>query len=146
LDSAEVREAAIEDAAALAALTSELGYPAMTDDTARRLGRIFERPNQLVLVSCAGGGRPVGWIHVGERALLEGDEGYEILGLVVAASHRRQGRAQRLVAAAEVWVASRGARQLTVRSNIVRPESHPFYERAGYVRVKTQHVYRKPLG
>lgn len=25
----------------------------------------------------------------------------------------------------------------------MRPEAHPFYERLGYVRVKTQHAYRK---
>jgi hypothetical protein len=30
--------------------------------------------------------------------------------------------------------------EIAVRSNTVRAESHPFYERAGYVRVKTQHV------
>jgi hypothetical protein len=34
---------------------------------------------------------------------------------------------------------------MTVRSNVVRAESHPFYERLGYVRSKTQHAYRKHL-
>ena len=34
---------------------------------------------------------------------------------------------------------------MTVRSNVVRHESHPFYERVGYERTKTQHAYRKRL-
>jgi hypothetical protein len=29
---------------------------------------------------------------------------------------------------------------------VTREESHPFYERLGYTRVKTQHAYRKRLG
>ena len=60
-------------------------------------------------------------------------------------AHRRGGRARRLVTAGERWAATQGAPVLAVHSNIARAESHPFYERAGYVRVKTQHVYRKPL-
>jgi hypothetical protein len=28
---------------------------------------------------------------------------------------------------------------------VAREESHPFYQQLGYVRIKTQHVYRKPL-
>ena len=34
---------------------------------------------------------------------------------------------------------------MSVRSDIVRAESHPFYQRVGYERAKTQHVYRKRL-
>jgi hypothetical protein len=34
---------------------------------------------------------------------------------------------------------------MAVRSNVARAESHPFYERLGYVRTKTQHAYRKRL-
>ena len=39
----------------------------------------------------------------------------------------------------------RGLENVSVRSNVVRLESHPFYERAGYVRVKTQHAYWKRI-
>jgi hypothetical protein len=34
---------------------------------------------------------------------------------------------------------------VSLRSNIVRPESHAFYEKIGYARFKTQHAYRKRL-
>ena len=39
----------------------------------------------------------------------------------------------------------RGLGVIAVRSNVARTESHPFYERLGYVRTKTQHAYRKHL-
>ncbi len=141
----EIRPASPADAPALAALTVQLGYPVTAEAMAQRLATILDAPRDLVLVSCGDRDRPVGWIHVGERQLLEADDYCEILGLVVDGAHRRHGRAARLVAAAERWARARGHAWITVRSNIVRAESHPFYERAGYTRVKTQHVYRKAL-
>jgi GNAT superfamily N-acetyltransferase len=63
----------------------------------------------------------------------------------VDACARRSGAGRALVAAIERWAASRGVAQVSVRSNVVRVESHPFYERLGYTRVKTQHSYRKNL-
>jgi hypothetical protein len=37
------------------------------------------------------------------------------------------------------------AEEVFVRSSAVRPESHPFHERIGYLRGKTRHGYRKRL-
>jgi hypothetical protein len=50
-----------------------------------------------------------------------------------------------LVAAAESWAARLGLSDVVVRSNVTRAESHPFYERLGYARTKTQHVYLKTV-
>lgn len=141
----EIRPARSTDAAVLAGLTGQLGYPVTADVMAQRLAAVLGTPHNLVLVTCNEQGVPVGWIHVGERQLLESGAYCEILGLVVDNAYRRQGRAAGLVAAAERWAHERGCTQIAVRSNIVRLESHPFYERAGYSRVKTQHVYRKAL-
>jgi GNAT superfamily N-acetyltransferase len=141
----EIRPARVEDAGALAGLTTQLGYPVAVEAMRRRLMSVLGPAHSVVLVSCNEHDQPVGWIHVAERQLLEADMYCEIMGLVVDTDHRREGRAARLVAAAEQWAMERGHRQLTVGSNIVRPESHPFYERGGFARVKTQHVYRKAL-
>jgi GNAT superfamily N-acetyltransferase len=81
----------------------------------------------------------------GERELLESGRRCEILGLVVDSTHRGRGVGRRLVQAAEAWALARGLDQMAVRSNVGRAESHPFYERLGYVRAKTQHAYRKRL-
>jgi uncharacterized damage-inducible protein DinB len=65
---------------------------------------------------------------------------------VVDPSCRRQGVGGRLVEAVETWAMARGLDVIVVRSNVTRRESHPFYERHGYTRAKTQHAYRKSLG
>jgi GNAT superfamily N-acetyltransferase len=63
----------------------------------------------------------------------------------VAEGRRVSGVGRRLVGAAEEWASGRGLSQVTLRSNVIRPESHAFYERVGYTRFKTQHTYRKTL-
>ncbi len=87
----------------------------------------------------------VGWIHGTEQELLDSGRRCEITGLVVDAGMRGQGVGRRLVRAVEDWAIARGLAQLAVRSNVARSESHPFYERLGFLRVKTQHAYRKQL-
>ena len=48
-----------------------------------------------------------------------------------------------LMAAAEEWAVAHGFDEVILRSNVARPESHPFYESLGYTRTKTQHAYLK---
>lgn len=48
-----------------------------------------------------------------------------------------------LVDAAEQWASQRGLHLVVVRSNVMRSESHPFYEKIGYQRTATSHLYRK---
>ena len=133
------------DAPALAALSAQLGYPASPDAVALRLERILERPDEVVLVAVGPQGAVIGWAHAAEQRFLESEAGCELLGLVVDRARRRAGIGRLLVAAVEEWAAGRGLGRMSVRSNATRSESHPFYERLGYERVKTQHVYRKPL-
>jgi GNAT superfamily N-acetyltransferase len=141
-----VRRARPEDAPDVAALSSQLGYPVPESILAQRLERILDRTDEIVLVGCGPDGAVIGWVHGAEQRFLEAEPRCELLGLVVDRGHRRQGMGERLVAAVENWARSRGVTEISVRSNIVRPESHPFYEHLGYRRAKTQHVYRKPLG
>jgi len=70
-------------------------------------------------------------------AKFDGAESREVVGKKVA-HLRRNGRLPAVIF-------GRGLESVAVRSNIVRTESHPFYERVGYQRVKTQHAYFKRL-
>jgi GNAT superfamily N-acetyltransferase len=88
---------------------------------------------------------PIGWVAAERRLLLESGERAEIVGLIVTADARRSGTGLALVKAAEEWAAEQGMQTISVRSNVARLESHPFYERLGYVRTKTQHAYAKQL-
>ncbi len=141
-----IRSVIREDAGAVAALSGQLGYPVSVEAIATRLERLLGRDDQLVLAAVADDGALAGWIHAAEQDLVETERRCEILGLVVDGRRRRSGVGSRLVAEAERWAASRGLRQMSVRSNVAREESHPFYEAQGYGRVKTQQVYRKPIG
>ena len=139
-----VRRATTDDAPHVAVLSRVLGYPVDTRVMSERLSHLVARDADAVFVA-VDGDRIVGWIHGAECELLEVGRLCEILGLVVDQSARRVGAGRALVDAVEQWAASRGVSQVAVRSNIVRLESHPFYERLGYTRVKTQHSYRKAL-
>jgi GNAT superfamily N-acetyltransferase len=91
------------------------------------------------------GSEVIGWIHAAENEPLETGRRCEIMGLVIDPRHRKHGVGRLLVLAVEQWAGKRGLDQVTVRSNVTRQESHPFYERLGYTRVKTQHTYRKAV-
>jgi len=144
-ESVSVRRATVADAAAIASLSAELGYPVELGDIQKRLRALLEATDQLVLVATAADHAVVGWIHGAEHLLLEVGSRCEILGLVVSSGHRRSGIGHRLLTAVEAWAHNRGLPEVSVRSNVLRESSHPFYEKHGYRRVKTQHAYRKTV-
>jgi GNAT superfamily N-acetyltransferase len=139
-----VRRATPIDAPEIAELSGVLGYPADREAMKGRLEGLGSREGQAVFVAETGG-KLAGWIHGAERSLLVVERDVEICGLVVAAGHRGSGVGRRLVEAVEEWARGRGFSEITVRSNVARPESHPFYEKLAFDRVKSQHVYRKRL-
>jgi len=140
----DIRPARIGDAAEIARLSEELGYPAAAKDMAERLAALLQRPEHGVVVaeSC---GNLLGWAAVEARTLLVTGRKAELMGLVVDSKARRRGVGLALVRAAEEWAREQGIDLMTVRSNAVRTESHPFYERLGYTHTKSQHVYLKRL-
>ena len=142
---ADIRPARPEDALAIARLSGVLGRN--NDDAKIResLERLRVRDYEVVLVSEAASGEFVGWVHGADREALGVGRRCEILGLVVDRAARGGGLGRRLVAAVEDWGRGRGLDEVLVRSNTLRQESHPFYEKLGYERSKTQHVYRKQL-
>jgi GNAT superfamily N-acetyltransferase len=140
----EIRRARPGDAAEMARLSDELGYPMSAEEMERRLAVLLRDQRHLVAVASAGE-RLLAWMHVEHRSSLERGDRAELMGLVVDAGARRYGWGRRLVEAAEDWARERGLMSMTVRSNVVRDGSHAFYERLGYARRKTQHVYTKSV-
>jgi GNAT superfamily N-acetyltransferase len=138
------RRATLLDAFRLAELSGMLGYAVDPFTLAERLQRLLESAEDAVFVAEIETS-VAGWVHGTEQELLESDRRCEILGLVVDPAYRGQGVGRALVMRVEEWAIGRGLRQVSVRSNVARVESHPFYERLGYLRAKTQHAYRKAL-
>lgn len=139
-----VRAAEASDAAVVASLAGELGYP--TDEPAMRtrLAALAASSVDAVFV-VPRDGDVAGWIHVAIVQSLEADPFAEIRGLVVTASARGLGLGTRLVEAAEAWARERRAFRVRVRSNVAREETRRFYEDRGYAVTKTQSVFDKRL-
>lgn len=141
----EIRPAHSSDAAALARLTSELGYGASPAEISARLMTILTSERFELLVAEGDTGL-LGWVVVERRITLEFGERAELTGLVVSRAARRTGVGRGLVVGAESWARRRGLASIFVRSDVSREASHPFYESLGYHRKKTQHVYEHSLG
>lgn len=140
-----IRHAEPTDAAAIAALCTQLGYPSEADVIARRLDRLLKLPTQAVFVACDEDDGVHGFVATEQRLILESGDRVEVVALAVDAAARRNGAGRALMAAAELWALKRGVPEVFLRSNVLREESHPFYESLGYTRTKTQHVYTRSL-
>ena len=142
---AVIRRALESDAAELARLTSQLGYPVSEASLRTRMDRMFSSIDDCLLVAESPNGKLEGWIHGFLCQLLESDYRVEIGGLIVDERCRRSGVGRGLVNAIEDWAGEHGATELSVRCREERAESHKFYESLLFRHIKTQRVFRKCL-
>jgi GNAT superfamily N-acetyltransferase len=141
----KIRRAQRSDAARIAKLSRQLGYPATAAQIAQRLRGLRPAAQHAVFVADLPGRGVVGWVHVTVAHLVDSDTRAEINGLVVAEGQRSLGAGARLLEAAEEWSRKRGCRSMSVRSNVIRERAHKFYERQGYEHYKSQKAFRKSL-
>ena len=144
-DRLKIRSGRLTDAAKLADLSGQLGYPASVAEMKRRLKSIRPRDQHATFVADDPEHGVIGWIHVSAIPLLEVDLRAEVNGLVVADGHRGRGAGWLLLEAAERWALRHRCTSMSVRSNAIRERAHQFYERYGYEHYKTQKAFRKPL-
>jgi len=140
----KIRRARATDAARIAELSGQLGYPARVAQVRQRLRGIKPASEHAVFVAELDR-KVVGWVHVSKQPLLEVEIRAEVNGLVVDEQARSQGAGTILLAQAEKWARQHGCKGMSVRSNVIRERAHKFYERNGYEHFKTQKSFRKPL-
>ena len=140
----KIRRAKSGDAADLAALSGELGYPATAAEIRSRLSRLKSAANDALFVAECDG-EVIGWLHVSVNHLIEVPTRAEINAFIVSEKQRSKGAGARLLDAAEKWARGKKCVNMSVRSNVVRERAHVFYERNGYEHYKTQKAFRKPL-
>lgn len=140
-----VRPAALTDAAAVASLSEELGYPTDHETMARRMEEMLAQPHQAIFVACFDRGDVVGWVQVDLLTHLTSPRTAVIAGMVVALEMRNLGIGSRLIAQAEHWAKQQRADKMLVRSRTTREQAHRFYERAGFGRVKVSAVFEKSI-
>jgi GNAT superfamily N-acetyltransferase len=140
-----LRTARPEDAATIAVLATQLGYPNTTEDTETRLRDVLAQPGSTVLVAMDEDGAVIGYGHIFGAHRVDANPFAEIGALVVDETRRSRGTGAALVAALEAWAIEHGFRELRVRSNVVRERAHAFYDRLGFGRVKRQQIFARPI-
>jgi predicted N-acetyltransferase YhbS len=128
-----VRLAQPGDAAQVAALLVELGYPDNPAGEVRRRLVMWEREATGLAMVAERQGQAVGVIAVAAIPYLEREGRWgRIVALVVSSACRGQGIGRRLVDAAEEAAGELGCVTMEVTSRRSRTESHPFYRNLGY--------------
>jgi GNAT superfamily N-acetyltransferase len=139
-----IRRARLHDAEALAALSTQLGYPSDTQTMQQRLEVTVNSSEHAVYVCCDDTALQA-WIHIMRTFHLESGFGAEIAGLIVSEQCRGQGLGSRLIRQAEDWAKSQGFDRLRVRCRAERTGAHAFYRTLGFEQEKMQHVFTLSL-
>jgi GNAT superfamily N-acetyltransferase len=140
-----VRELTADDAAAVAELSGQLGYPGTAEEIRKRIEVMTLSKDRVALVAVRGA-ELMGWIDAAVERHLQAEDTVVIGGLVVRESARGCGVGKRLCEEVERWAGERGFSRVRVRSQIKRADAHRFYMRDGYRVVKTSLVLEKDLG
>ena len=128
-----VRDARAADAAAIAELLGELGYPATGAAVASRLERLVIVGDRVVVAEADE--KVVGLAHLHVSPTIEHERpAGKLDALVVAESHRGRGIGRLLVEAVEEEATARGCGIFFVTTAERRDEAHAFYERLGFAR------------
>lgn len=143
--SCTIRSVCANDAESLAELCVQLGYASTAEQLRGRLQRIETDANHAIFIAEIETGEIIGFIDLDMRCLAIKDAAVEVCGLVVDQNVRGRGCGRALLQKAEDWAVSMGARDITLRSNVVRKEAHAFYESCGYEIYKQQMAFQKSL-
>jgi GNAT superfamily N-acetyltransferase len=127
-----VRGAASTDAAAIAGLMTQLGYPATTGDISQRLGYwLPDRASRILLA--VRDEQVIGCLSLHAVPFLERTGRWaRIESLVIDEASRGDGAGRILLAAAEDLAREWGCLTVEVTSSRAREDAHAFYRRAGY--------------
>ncbi len=96
-----IRPSVPKDADAIAALSSQLGYPLPAHESGGLQATLLQLPDHLVLVAEDPEGQVRGWVHAFISRRLFVPAFAELGGLVVEKRHRRSGIGSALLAKAE---------------------------------------------
>jgi GNAT superfamily N-acetyltransferase len=140
-----IRPATQADAAEIAKLSEELGYPTSHNVILDRLQRILSYSEHAVFVVEIPDGPIVGWVHAYLRWLLISGLSVEVGGIVIQEAYRRRGLGKRLLQQIEIWARSQGCKKVSLYSGMQRDIAHLFYPEIGYTRVKSSWKYEKEL-
>lgn len=127
-----IRRAGPDDAAAVAGLLNELGYPVSADFMRSQLERLGQSPDDYVLVAETGSG-VCGLVKLHVMLTLHEERCLgRLTALVVTASGRGRGIGRALVVEAKRIARQRNCSRLEVTSAEHRVDTHEFYRKVGF--------------
>jgi GNAT superfamily N-acetyltransferase len=133
MHSPRIRPAVAGDAAAIARLLGQLGYPTDADEIPARLEQIHARPGTTVVVAEDSGGEVVGavTVHLFQALHTSGPTAW-LTAVVVEEKARGRGIGTALVEYAEQWARRHGASRISLTSALHRTAAHEFYKSRQY--------------
>lgn len=126
-----IRLARLEDAASIAALLSELGYPASNEDAKNRLSQLNAATNATLVAEQ--NSIVIGFISIHLLPMIHASGLLgKVIGLVVTQQFRGLGVGKSLLKAAELFAKNNGAKRMEIISGNHRSKAHEFYRHLGY--------------
>ena len=139
-----IRRITKEDTVAITALTHQLGYPLSSEQISQNINSILENKNHDAFVAVFDN-KVVGWIGLAYSIQIEMPAYCEIRGLVVDDGYRNHGIGKMLIGKAKQWAKEKGNAKLRLRCNVVRTETHLFYQHIGFKETKQQKVFEMDI-
>lgn len=135
-----IRPAAQSDAAAIAGLLEELGYPQPVEFVHNRLDEVFVDENQAVFVA-EEAGEVLGFVAFLAFRYFHAEG---LLGRMIALSvtdqARGKGVGRALVDESERFARTRGCTRMEVTTALHRVRTHNFYEDLGYTETHKRYI------
>ncbi len=125
-------------------LSHQLGYANDTQPLFTRLTQILSLKDHAVFVAQMDG-KIVGWLHCLVCLRVESPLFVEVAGLVVDEHVRGQQIGKKLIEASKHWSRHQDIAIMRIRCNVVRTESHRFYQALGFFSNKEQKVFEMNL-
>lgn len=130
----------VNDSKEVRLLSAQLGYPFSLDQIEKNIHAVLINNDHNAFVAMINN-QVVGWIGVSHSLQIEVEAYTEIHGLVIDENFRNAGIGKKLIERAKEWAREKGNTKLQLHCNVIRTETHKFYEYLGFKEIKQQKVY-----
>lgn len=126
-----------KDAAAINALSKQLGYPLSVEQTLRNINSVLQSKDHTAFVAEIEN-KIVGWVGAAQAIMIEAMPHCEVNGLVIDELHRGMGIGKLLIDKVKHWAKAKGNDKIGLHCNVKRTEAHLFYKHLGFTELKEQ--------